>query len=117
MITKHDIFTFLKDAGIKPYDIVTIHCSLRAIGEIENGADGLIDAFCEYLHDGLFIVPTHTWNKVWKELPHYDVRSTVPDIGTLAEVAAFRKDGVRSLHPTHSVAVFGKGAAEFVRGE
>lgn len=117
MITKHEIFTFLEDAGIKPDDIVTIHCSLRAIGKIENGADGLIDAFCEYLHDGLFIVPTHTWNKVWRESPHYDVRSTVPDIGTLAEVAAFRKDGVRSLHPTHSVAVFGKGAAEFVRGE
>ena len=103
LITKHDIFTFLEDAGIKHDDILTIHCSLRAIGKIENGADGLIDAFCEYLHDGLFIVPTHTWDKVWKESPHYDVRSTVPDIGKLAEVAAFRKDGVRSLHPTHSV--------------
>lgn len=117
LITKHDISVFLEEAGIKPDDTVTIHCSLRAIRKIENGADGLIDAFCEYLHDGLFIVPTHTWNKVWRESPYYDVRSTVPDIGTLAEVAAFRKDGVRSLHPTHSVAAFGKGAAEFVRGE
>lgn len=117
MITKHDIFTFLEGAGIKPDDVVTIHCSLRAIGKIEHGADDLIDAFCEYLQDGLFIVPTHTWDKVGRSSPYYDVRSTVPDIGTLAEVAAFRKDGVRSLHPTHSVAAFGKGAAEFVRGE
>ena len=117
MLTKEDIFRFLQDTGIKHDDKVTIHCSLRSIGKIENGADGLIDAFCEYLKDGLFIVPTHTWDKVWRETPYYDVRSTVPDIGTLAEVAAFRKDGARSLHPTHSVTVFGKGAEEFVKGE
>ena len=112
LLTKNDIKEFLKEAGIKHDDKVTIHCSLRSIGEIENGADGLIDAFKEYLDEGLFIVPTHTWDKVWKTSPYYDVRSTVPDIGTLPEVAAFRKDGVRSLHPTHSVTVFGKGAKE-----
>jgi len=117
VLTNQEIKNFLKEAGIKHDDKVTIHCSLRAIGEIVNGADGLIDAFCEYLDEGLFIVPTHTWNKVWRESPYYDVRTTVPDIGTLAEVAAFRKDGVRSLHPTHSVAAFGKGAAEYIRGE
>ena len=117
MITKQDIHDFLKAAGILPDDKVTIHCSLRAIGKIEDGADGLIDAFCGYLRDGLFMVPTHTWDKVCRTSPFYDVRTTVPDIGTLAQVAAFRKDGVRSLHPTHSVAVFGRGAAAFVRGE
>ena len=109
MITKQDIFAFLQNAGIQHSDKVTVHCSLRSIGKIENGADGLIDAFCEYLSDGLFIVPTHTWNKV--------CRKTVPDIGTLAEVAAFRRDGVRSLHPTHSVAVFGRQASEYIKGE
>ena len=96
---------------------VTIHCSLRAVGEIENGADGLIDGFCQYLTDGLFIVPTHTWANVDKEHPHYDVRNTEPSIGALSKVAAFRSDGVRSLHPTHSVTVFGKGAADYVKGE
>ncbi len=60
MVTKKDIFDFLESADIRHDDKVTIHCSLKAIGEIENGADGLIDAFCEYLKDGLFIVPTHT---------------------------------------------------------
>lgn len=117
MVTKNDIFTFLTSCGITHDDKVTIHCSLRAIGEIENGADGLIDAFRDYLSDGLFIVPTHTWNNVTKEHPFYDVRSTVPCIGTLAKVAAFRSDAIRSLHPTHSVAVFGKNAADFIKGE
>ena len=117
MVTKNDIFDLLSELGIKHDDKVTIHCSLRSIGEIENGADGLIDAFCEYLSDGLFIVPTHTWDNVTKDHPYYDVRTTEPCIGTLAKVAAFRPDGVRSLHPTHSVAVFGRNAAEYVKGE
>lgn len=116
-VTKNDVFRLLEEAGIKHDDKLTIHSSLRSIGKIENGADGLIDAFCEYLKDGLFIVPTHTWNKVWRDTPIYDVRTTVPDIGILAEVAAFRKDGIRSLHPTHSVTAFGKDAADFVKGE
>ena len=107
MITKNDIFEFLKNCGVKNDDKLTLHCSLRSIGKIENGADGFIDAFSEYLSDGLFIVPTHTWNSVCRSNPFYDVRSTMPCIGTLARVAAFRTDGVRSLHPTHSVTVFG----------
>ncbi len=117
MITKEDVFQLLKSCDIKNNDIVTIHCSLKAIGEIENGADGLIDAFCEYLYDGLFIVPTHTWDEVTKNNPFYDVKTSLPCIGLLAKVAAFRSDAKRSLHPTHSVAVFGKGATEFIKGE
>ncbi len=117
MITKKDIFQFLENLEIKHNDKVTIHCSLKSIGEIENGADGFIDAFCEYLSEGLFIVPTHTWDKVDKEHPFYDVKTTEPCVGVLSKVAAFRPDGVRSLHPTHSVTVFGKNAMKFVEGE
>ena len=117
MINKSAVFDLLNQCGIEHSDKVTIHCALRSIGEIENGADGLIDAFCEYLYGGLFIVPTHTWDEVTRDNPYYDVRKSVPCIGTLARVAAFRPDGIRSLHPTHSVAAFGKDAAEYVRGE
>lgn len=117
VVTKNDIMQFLSDSGVKRDDRITVHASLRSIGEIENGADGLIDAMCEYLDQGLLIIPTHTWDNVNRQNPFYDVRTTVPCIGTMARVAAFRPDGVRSLHPTHSVAVFGKGAAEFVKGE
>lgn len=117
MLTKNDIHTFLKENGIKHNDKVAVHASLRSVGEIENGADGLIDGICGYLTEGLLIIPTHTWDEVGRDHPYYDVRTSVPCIGTLAKVAAFRKDGVRSLHPTHSVTAFGKGAAEYVKGE
>jgi AraC-like DNA-binding protein len=117
MLTRNDVFQLLESFSIRRDDVVTMHSSLREIGPIEGGADGLIDALKEYLCDGLLLIPTHTWANVNAANPHFDVRSTVPCIGTLAKVAAFRKDGVRSLHPTHSMAAFGKNAREYIQGE
>lgn len=117
MVTKDDIIKFLQNIDIKHDDTVLIHTSLKAIGELEGGVDMLIDTFCEYLHHGLFIVPTHTWDKVIPKSPLFDVKTTVPGIGTLPCIAMKRKDGVRSLHPTHSVMAFGKRAREYIKGE
>ena len=117
MLTRNDIHRFLERNGIKRGDTVLVHTSMRSLGEVEGGCDALIDAFVSYLNEGLFLIPTHTWDNVGAEQPVYDVSETKPCIGALPTVAAFRKDGVRSLHPTHSVAAFGKRAEEFVRGE
>ncbi len=117
MVTKQDVFTLLEAFSIRHDDVVTMHCALREVGAIEGGADGLIDALKEYLCDGLLLIPTHTWANVNAANPNFDVRSTVPCIGTLPRVAAFRKDGVRSLHPTHSMAAFGKNARAYIQGE
>ena len=117
MFTKEQLKQQMQEMGLTSRDTVMIHTSLRAIGEVENGADGVIDAFCEYLKDGLFLVPTHTWANVNQDQPVYDVNKTVPCIGTLPRVATFRKDGIRSLHPTHSVWAHGKGAEEFIANE
>ncbi len=117
MLTKHDIWSFLEGMEIASDSVVTMHTSLRSIGEIEGRADGLLDALTAYLHDGLLLIPTHTWRIVNRNNPYYDVRSTVPNIGALPTVAAFRPDAVRTLHPTHSLAVFGKRAEEYAAGE
>ena len=117
MLTKERIKEQLREMGILPNDTVLVHTSLRAIGTVEGGADGLIDAFCEYLSEGLFLVPTHTWATV-NQPPHvYDVRTSVPCIGTLPKVAVTRRDGFRSLHPTHSIWGSGKDAKSFLAGE
>ncbi len=117
MLTKADIHKFLCDNGIQNNDTLLVHSSFRSLGGVEGGCDGFIDAMKEYLCEGLFLVPTHTWANVTADSPVFDVRTTVPCIGALASVAAFRKDGVRSLHPTHSMAAFGARAAEFTAGE
>ena len=117
MVSKQQLKDDLRAMGIGPDDTVLIHTSLKAVGEVEGGAEGFIDAFCEYLQEGLFLVPTHTWNEVNAEHPLYDVRTSVPCIGIVPRVAAFRKDGIRSLHPTHSVWAHGRNAEAFIRGE
>lgn len=117
MVTQKDIHDFLKSIGIGRGDTVLIHTSMRALGETEGGCDGVIDSFKSYLSDGLFIVPTHTWASVGNSHPTYDVRTEMPCIGALPTVAVTRADGVRSLHPTHSIAAFGARAAEYVAGE
>ncbi|MBO7253448.1 MAG: AAC(3) family N-acetyltransferase [Oscillospiraceae bacterium] len=117
MLTISQLKEQIRALGIAPDDTVLIHTSLRAIGPIENGADGLIDAFRECLPEGLFLVPTHTWDNVNRQNPVYDVRTSIPCIGTLPRVAAFREDGYRSLHPTHSISGWGKDAEVFLGGE
>lgn len=117
MTTKAEIKSQLEKMGILPTDTVLIHTSFKKVGPVEGGPDGLIDAFSEYLSDGLFIVPTHTWANVNSKNPVYIVKETVPCIGAVPCAAAKREDGIRSLHPTHSVWAKGKNAEEFVRGE
>lgn len=117
MYTQADLTRQIQEMDIRQTDTVLIHTSMRAIGEVENGADGVIDAFRAALSEGLLLVPTHTWSNVNREQPVYDVASTIPCIGALPRVAAFRKDGVRSLHPTHSIWAAGKGATDFIANE
>lgn len=121
MINKSDVAKMLDELGIKSDSTVAVHTSLKSIGGIEGGAEGLLDYFTELLTDGLFIVPTHTWAVINRGNPVFDVRTAVPNIGVFPQIcvkAAFRRENaVRSLHPTHSVAAFGKRAKAFVAGE
>ena len=113
MITIRDLQQDLEAMGIRSDDTVCIHTSLRAAGPVEGGAEAFIRAFTDYLKDGLLVVPTHTWASVRPESPIYDVRHTEPCIGIVPRIAAFLPDGVRSMHATHSVTVFGRRAAEY----
>ncbi len=117
MTDRRTLIEQLKRAGIESNDTVMIHSSLKGMGELEGGAEGMIDAMREYLVDGLLLIPTHTWKNVNRSNLIYDARSTVPCIGALPTVAAFYSGSVRSCHPTHSLAAFGKRAEAYIRGE
>lgn len=115
--TKEDLKRQLAEMGIKPNDTVIIHTSFKAVGEVDGGPHAFIDAFCEYLSEGLFLVPTQTWANVNREHPVYDPKTTEPCIGLVPRTAYKREDGIRSLHPTHSMWAHGEGAEKFVAGE
>jgi len=117
VFTREHLKTQLKTMGLRPDDTVMIHTAFRAVGPVEGGLTGFLDAFCEYLAEGLFLVPTHTWASVGEQQPVYDVRAAIPCIGAVPRAAAFREDGIRSLHPSHSIWAHGKGAADFIKNE
>ena len=116
MYTKSDILMDLNALCIPKGKIVTVHTSLRAIGDIEGGGETLLEALLEAFvkEDGILAIPTHTWDS-----DVYDRRRFDSCIGTLPRLAAAHKEAVRTLHPTHSMAVFGNGerVEEFVKDE
>ncbi len=96
----NELSTFKVAVG-KP---VIVHTSLKAVGEIEGGAETLLSCLIEFftLRNGLLCIPTHTWEK-----GVLDLRKNESCIGVLPRIAAGHKDAVRTLHPTHSMTVFG----------
>lgn len=73
MYTKQDLKDSIIKIGIRPTDTLFIHSSMKAIGQVEGGADTVLDAFIEYLKDdGLLIFPTHTWKQINDEYNVFD---------------------------------------------
>ena len=93
---------------------VIVHTSLKAIGEVD--AKDLIECLIEkFTKDGgLLCIPTHTWDKC-----ELDLTKAESCIGVLPTVAAAHPKGTRTLHPTHSMAVFGdeEKVKEFIKDE
>ena len=116
MIYREDILKQLEAFQIATGKPVLVHTSLRAIGEIEGGADTLLSALISYFtkDGGLLCIPTHTWNR-----DVMDRSKAETCVGVLSNVAAAHPDGIRSMHPTHSIVVFGdrNKALEFIQCE
>lgn len=117
MYTKDDLLEQLNDMPIDETGTILVHSSMKSIGDVKGGADTVLDAFIEYMEDGLLVFPTHTWATVSEENPVFDVKETASHIGILTELFRHRPGVVRSLHPTHSVAALGKNAEKFVAGQ
>lgn len=115
--TKQDLKQQLQEAGLKETDTILIHSSMKAIGEVEGGADTVLDAWMEYFGKGLLLLPTHTWAQMSPEHPVYDPEREESCVGLLTNLFRKRPGVVRSLHPTHSMAAFGREAADYVAGE
>ena len=122
MYTKKEIFSQLEEMNAPQDSVVLMHSSLRAVGEVEGGGQGLLDIMVEYFtaKGGLFCVPTHTWGFLGKkDKITLDLTLAESNLGAFSRIAAADPRAVRSENPSHSIAVFGdrKKALEFVKGE
>ncbi|NLV92594.1 MAG: AAC(3) family N-acetyltransferase [Firmicutes bacterium] len=117
MYTKEQLINHISQLGIKSQDTLLIHSSMKAIGPVEGGADTVLDAFIDYMQDGLLVFPTHTWKQINSEYNVFDVANEPSCVGILTELFRKRPGVIRSWHPTHSVAALGKDAEQYVAGE
>ncbi len=119
MYTKNDIFTQLEKINAPRDSVVLMHSSLRSVGEVEGGGEGLLDAFIEYFtaEGGLFCVATHTWGNLGTDKITLDMTAPESNLGAFATIAALDKRGIRSENPSHSMVVFGdrEKAEAFIR--
>ena len=122
MFTKFQLYKQLEDMQAPTNKPVLVHSALKTVGETEGRGEGFLGVLIDYFtsNGGLLCIPTHTWaNLSDKSKITLDLITPSTCIGTLPNIAAKRKDAIRSMHPTHSMAVFGeKGQAiAFVKGE
>lgn len=115
--TKEMLKQDLKNMDLKPTDTIMVHSSMKSIGDVEGRADTVIDAFMEYFLEGLFMTPTHTWAQMNAEYNLFDPETEPACVGIIPNVFMKREGVIRSLHPTHSIAAYGKRAAEYCEGE
>lgn len=118
-VTRNDIIAGLKELGIKPGDSVLTHSSLSSFGQVEGGADAVIDAIIKAVSPGgTVLFPTLTGSaELSPENPLvFDVLNTPCWTGKIPETARKRPGFVRSAHPTHSVCAYGDKAEWFVEG-
>ncbi|MDD5677402.1 MAG: AAC(3) family N-acetyltransferase [Kiritimatiellae bacterium] len=116
VLMRVDLVKALRSVGLHPGDHVVVHSSYRSLGEVDGGPETVIDALLETIGPaGNLMLPTFNYTRPLPK-PCYDPAVTPARTGIIAELGRRRPGAVRSLHPSHSVAVLGPDAAELVAG-
>ncbi len=129
MVTQASLEADLRALGIRPDALLTVHTSLKAVGPVagpKTGADAVLDALLHCVDRGMLLIPAHTFRNIREDGPVFDIRRTMPCIGTLPRIAVGRANDAydrgddrcrRSCHVSHSVVAFGAGAAAFTEAD
>lgn len=115
--TRETIVAGVRALGVNPGDVLLVHSSLKSLGLVPRGAKEVIEALQEVVTEqGTLILPTLTWNRINAKNPRFDVQKARCSVGTIPETFRKMKDVTRSLHPTHSVAAWGREARAITLG-
>lgn len=132
--TRKTIAEDLRNLGVKEGMTVLVHSSLKSIGWISGGEVAVIQALMDVVtEEGTIIMPTQSgalgdpslwenppvpksWINIIKEtMPAYDERiSPTRGMGKIVEVFRTFPDVIRSSHPHHSFAAWGKHKSQII---
>ncbi len=119
-LKKSEIINSLHQMGLNSGDIVLVHSSFKGLGEVEGGADTVIDSLLELLTpDGTLMMPSFQNGSEFYLVDRgccFDIRNTPSECGIITEVFRRRPGTLRSLSPTHCTAAFGRLARKIIDG-
>ncbi len=132
MWTQAQLVEDLQNIGLTAGSNVLVHSSLRAVGQIEGGAETLLQAFKDVIGtEGTLLVPTFTFAHSdpagWRDAPRTsdalrEMREMVPVfdaatsptmtrwLGVFPEIVRRQPEAKRSNHPVVSFAALGANA-------
>ena len=105
--------TDLQKLGLTDTDTIIVHSSYKALcnkEKIQGGPEAIIKALKDTVKYGTLMLPTLTYDNVNGDNNIFDVINTKSCVGILPEVMRKSHDVFRSVHPTHSIAIWGKDA-------
>lgn len=119
--TPVDLNRALVELGVVAGDVVMVHSAFDSFLGFQGGPVDVIRTLREVVGArGTLMMPTIPFRGTAVEYalgdPVFDVRRTVSRMGLLTEVFRRSPGVVRSIHPTHSVAVWGNRADAIIAG-
>lgn len=121
-IGKAELLDAFTELGISQGDTLFVHSSLKKLGFIEHGPDDIIDAMMEAVgREGTIVFPAFSMNSTMYEAMAdqsrvFDPATTPSNVGAITNAFRKREGVIRSIHPTHSVAAWGKHAGYITEG-
>ena len=113
-----DFVNALRLAGIKKGDVVFVHSDISAFGKLllfdrKLLLQTLTNSIKEVVgEDGTIVMPTFTYSFDKNEA--YDIENTKSTVGALTEFFRKQENVSRTIHPSHSVAVWGRHKDELL---
>ena len=105
----------LQNLGLEKGDTAIVHSSLKSMGQVDGGANTVIDAILEVIGlNGTVLFPAFSWDPCISTLK-FDANNTPCCVGKIPETFRTRANVVRSLHPTHSLSAYGKLAIDITK--
>src|SRR6266705_1952671 len=119
--TPADLKSALLELGVVPGDVLMVHSAFDRFLGFQGGPVDAIRTLQEVVGArGTLMMPTIPFQGTAVDYaigdPVFDAQQTVSRMGLITEVFRWSPGVVRSLHPTHSVAVWGSRAAAIIAG-
>ncbi len=98
----------LSQARVPRDGLLFVHSAFRNLSSQGYRGESFIEGLLAYMSAGTLAMPAMSWRTCTPANPFFDELETPSHVGVLAELFRRRYAARRSLHPTHSVAAFGR---------